>query len=468
MIAVTSYAGRNIALFGLGGSGMATAHALIGGGAKVTAFDDNPDSVAKAVVAGIETDDLRNCDFSKFDALVLAPGVPLTHPKPHWCVELARQAGVPIVGDIELFCRERQAVAPASTLIAITGTNGKSTTTALIAHVLQSAGRKVEMGGNIGRAVLDFDNLADDVIYVVEVSSYQIDLAPDLDAEIGILLNLSPDHLDRHGTMENYAAIKEKLVAGARAAIVGVDDDWCRQIAVRLDAVEPVTRISVHEKLDDGFYAVGRELFSAQSGVAEKIADLTGIGSLRGFHNAQNACVAWSACIAAGLKGTEIQAGFASFPGLVDRMEILGTVGGILIVNDSKGTNADATDMALGSFDHIFWIAGGLAKEGGIEPLRHHFGKVKKAYLIGEAAPVFAGTLGDAVEFEISNTLDKALDHALTDAGHWAEQNENGHPVILMSPACASFDQFPSYVVRGEQFRQMVGQTDGFTSRVQT
>ena len=463
MITVSTYADKNVALFGLGGSGLVTARALMAGGAKVSAFDDNPDTVAKAQKEGITTADLRQCNFQEFEVLVLAPGVPLTHPKPHWSVELAKAAGVPVVGDIDLFCRERQKIAPNSELIAITGTNGKSTTTALISHVLKSAGRKVEMGGNIGRAVLDFDALEDDTIFVVEVSSYQIDLAPGINASIGILLNLSPDHLDRHGDMENYAAIKERLVAKSSRAIVGVDDDYCRKIVSRLSQSDVlVTPISVHDELENGIFAVGQKLFEVKEGAKSLIADLTGIGSLRGFHNAQNACVAWKTCREVGLSSEEIQVGFESFPGLIDRMEELGKVGDVLIINDSKGTNADATDMALGSFEHIYWIAGGLAKEGGIEPLRQHFSKVEKAYLIGEAAPVFAGTLGEDVDYEISGTLDKALSHAIDDALRGKVKN----PVILMSPACASFDQFPSYAVRGEVFRELVGQIDGFISRV--
>ncbi|MCF6321606.1 MAG: UDP-N-acetylmuramoyl-L-alanine--D-glutamate ligase [Rhizobiaceae bacterium] len=465
MIPVTTFADQNVALFGLGGSGMIAARALMRGGARVSAYDDNVDSVEKAKSGGINTCDLRQCDFDKFDQLVLAPGVPLTHPNPHWSVELAEAANVPVIGDIELFCAQRREIAPQSTLIAITGTNGKSSTTALISHVLQSAGRKVEMGGNIGRAVLDFDELSNDTIYVVEVSSYQVDLAPGIDADIGILLNVSPDHLDRHGSMENYAAIKERLVQKSASAILGVDDEWCRAIAKRLDEASiPLTRVSVREQLEQGVYTGEGAIYYAQNGPGEKVADLTGIGPLRGFHNAQNACVAWRACRSAGLSNEEIQAGFENYPGLEDRMEELGNVGNILIVNDSKGTNADATNMALGSYERIYWIAGGLAKEGGIESLRPHFSKVAKAYLIGEAAPVFAGTLGADVEFEISGTLEKALCHAVADA----KKDNGSERVILMSPACASFDQFPSYAVRGERFRQLVQQIDGFSSRTKT
>ena len=445
---------------------MVSAHALQEGGANVFAFDDNPQRVAQAKSENIKTCDLRNCDFSRFDQFVLSPGVPLTHPKPHWSVALAKAAGVEIIGDIELFCRQRKLIAPKSTLIAITGTNGKSTTTALISHVLKNAGRKVEMGGNIGRAVLEFDLLGDDIIYVVEVSSYQIDLSPGLDAQIGILLNISPDHLDRHGSMENYVAVKHALVQQANSAIISIDDEFSVQIAGQLEiSSQLITQISVKQQLACGIYIKGRELYFAHmvdnERKVERVADLTNIGSLRGIHNAQNACVAWKACVDCGLSNGEIQAGFDSFPGLVDRMEELGSIGPVLIVNDSKGTNADASDMALGSFERIYWICGGLAKDGGIESLKGHFPKIAKAYLIGEAAPNFAATLGGDVEYEISQTLDKALKHAMADA----KSDKHQQPVILMSPACASFDQFSSYVARGEYFRQLVHQADGFISR---
>src|SRR3954452_21526950 len=233
MIPVTSLAGQTVALFGLGGSGVADALALRAGGAHVVACDDNPLKNAEAEANGIETADLRNADWSRFSSFVLSPGVPLTHPQPHWSVPLARGAGVEIIGDIELFCRERAKVAPNAPFIAITGTNGKSTTTALVSHILREAGLDVQMGGNIGTAILSLKPPARDRIHVIECSSFQIDLAPSLRPTIGVLLNVSPDHLDRHGTMENYAAIKERLVAGAEQAVVGVDDEFSSDIADR-------------------------------------------------------------------------------------------------------------------------------------------------------------------------------------------------------------------------------------------
>ncbi len=460
MIAATAFSGRRVCLFGLGGSGIATARALIEGGAQVLAFDDNPQSVANAQAEGIATGDLREADWSGFAAFVLSPGVPLTHPKPHWTVELARAAGVEVIGDIELFCRERMARAPDAPFIAITGTNGKSTTTALCAHILKAAGRDAQMGGNIGRAVMTLDPFAAGRHYVVECSSYQIDLAPSIDPTAGVLLNLTPDHLDRHGTMQHYAAIKERLVAGSDTAIVGVDDSWCAQIADRLErAGKDVIRISRRLPLTDGYFANGTDLMEAVHGRYSRIGFLEGIGSLRGQHNAQNALAAVVACLKVGLDLGEIQSGLESFPGLEHRMEQVGRKGHVLFVNDSKATNADAAAPALSSFPRIYWIAGGLPKEGGIEPLRGLFSRIAKAYLIGEAAPAFSATLGEAVPYEISGTLEAAIEHAARDA----EQDAGGEAVVLLSPACASFDQFKNFEVRGEAFRQAAHAIKGVT-----
>jgi len=453
MIPATTFHGRQVALFGLGGSGLATAHALIAGGAKVLAWDDNPESVAKARAEGIETGDLREADWRLIHTLLLAPGVPLTHPRPHWSVELAQAAGAEIIGDIELFVRERQAHAPEAPLVAITGTNGKSTTTALTAHVLENAGRDTQMGGNIGRAVMTLDPPAPGRHYVLECSSYQIDLAPTLDPTAGVLLNITPDHLDRHGTMDHYAAVKERLVAGSDTAIIGVDDDYCRAIADRLEkAGRKVVRISVAGTLEDGFFAEGAQLMRAVRGRAEPLFSLEGIGSLRGRHNAQNALAAAVACLSCGLSPAEIQAGFASFPGLAHRMEQVGRIGNVLFVNDSKATNADAAAPALSSFPRIYWIAGGLPKTGGIESLRPFFPRIAKAYLIGEAAPAFAATIGEATSYEISGSIDAAVEHAARDAA----DDPAGDVVVLLSPACASFDQFRNFEVRGEAFRDAV------------
>jgi UDP-N-acetylmuramoylalanine--D-glutamate ligase len=462
VIAVTSFAGKKIAVFGLGSSGLASASALLAGGADVIAFDDDAASVAKANAAGIPTADLRQIDWAKIAALVLAPGVPLTHPKPHWVVTLAQKAGVEVIGDIELFCRERARRAPGAPFVAITGTNGKSTTTALIAH-LAAAGMDAQLGGNIGTAILSLAPPAAGRVHVIECSSYQIDLAPSLNPSIGILINLSEDHLDRHGTMEHYAAVKERLVGGVPrdgTAIVGVDDEWCQNIAVRLaQSGKHVARISVRRKLSYGLFVEGERIMRAGAGGTQPIAELGGIGSLRGLHNAQNAACATAAALALGLEPQAIQAGLRSFPGLPHRMEEVGRRSKVLFVNDSKATNADSAAQALACFGDIFWIAGGKPKTGGIESLRGFFPRIRKAYLIGEAANEFAATLSNDVPHEIDGTLDKALAAATRDA----EASTAAEPIVLLSPACASFDQYRNFEVRGDAFRDLVRALPGVT-----
>jgi UDP-N-acetylmuramoylalanine--D-glutamate ligase len=456
VIAITTLAGKKVAVFGLGASGLASASALLAGGADVIAFDDDAASVAKASAGGIPTSDLHNADWSKLAALVLAPGVPLTHPSPHWVVQLAGKAAVQVIGDIELFCRERRHHAPQAPFVAVTGTNGKSTTSALIAHLAASASMDAQLGGNIGTAILSLEPPRPSRVHVIECSSYQIDLAPSLDPSVGILINLTEDHLDRHGTMANYAAVKERLVAGVPhegSAVIGVDDDWCRQIAGRLEqAGKQVKRISVRCKLSDGLYLDNNRIMRANSAEASPIAELGGIGSLRGLHNAQNAACATAAALALGIDPPAIQAGLRSFPGLPHRMEEVGRRRAVHFVNDSKATNADSAAQALACFADIFWIAGGRPKTGGIESLRSFFPRIRKAYLIGEAADQFAATLADTVPHEITGTLDKALAAAARDAA----ASSAAEPVVLLSPACASFDQYRNFEIRGDAFRALV------------
>src|SRR5437899_7688130 len=440
MIPVTSFAGKTVAVFGLGGSGLASCHALKAGGAEVIASDDSAEKLAEAAQAGFVTADLRKISWANFAALVLTPGAPLSHPSPHWTVMAAQQAGVEVIGDIELFCRERRRHAPDAPFVAITGTNGKSTTTALIAHLMRFAGYDSQMGGNIGTAILSLEPPRMGRVHVIEMSSYQIDLSPSLDPSVGILLNVSEDHIDRHGTIAHYAAVKERLVAGVQGggtAIVGVDDGFCRDIADRLDrGGKKVERISVKNPLASGIYFEHGTIVRASGGAKSEVAKLGGIGSLRGLHNAQNAACASAAALAMGINQDALQNGLRSFPGLAHRMEQVGRRANVLFVNDSKGTNADATAHALSSFSDIFWIAGGKPKAGGITGLTGFFPRIRKAYLIGEAAQEFSGTLG-SVAHEISQTLDVAVEHAARDA----EASGLTDAVVLLSPACASFDQ---------------------------
>lgn len=462
MIPVTSLTGQRVAVFGLGGSGRATVEALKAGGAQVSAWDDKHEAVENANAAGVDTIDLHDVDWRQFACLILAPGVPLTHPEPHWTVKRAQSAAIEVIGDIELFCRERRRHAPQAPFIAITGTNGKSTTTALIAHLLREARRDVQLGGNIGPAILSLEPPASGRYHVIECSSFQIDLTPGLNPSVGVLLNVTGDHLDRHGTIEAYAAIKQRLVANANIAVIAVDDNWCQAAADRLArAGKTVVRISARRPLADGVYVEDGGLYVAEDGAARLIARLDGIGSLRGVHNAENAAAAVAVGRAIGLSSDVLAAGLKTFPGLPHRMEEIGRRGRVLFINDSKATNADAAAKALASFDRIYWIAGGRAKEGGIAGLTDYFTRVSKAYLIGEAAAEFAATFGDAVPYDESQTLDVAVAAAAADADH----DTAAEPVVLLSPACASYDQFDNFERRGDAFRALVSALDGVEIR---
>ena len=458
MTPAASFFGRTVALFGLGGSGLSTARALLAGGAHVAAWDDGEPSRQRAAAQGLALEDLGSADWSRFSALILSPGVPLTHPAPHWTVQKAKAAGAEIIGDVELFCRERARLAPDAPFVAITGANGKSTTTALIAHILREAGYDVQMGGNIGTPILDLEPPARGRVHVIECSSFQIDLTPGLAAGVGVLLNVTPDHIDRHGTVEHYAAVKERLVAGADHVVIGVDDDHCRAMLRRLLAAgKPVTPISnsASDLLGCTHYAahgLHRAIaLGAGRGLVEPLASLVHAHALRGAHNGQNAAAAFSACEWLGVNHGAICAGFDSFPGLPHRMEEIVRLGPVLFINDSKATNADAAEKALLSFDDIFWIIGGKAKEGGIESLRPLFSRVRKAYLIGEASDDFARTLGGAVAHEHCITLDVAIERAARDA----RACDAPEPVVMLSPACASYDQFANFEVRGNAFRDL-------------
>ncbi|MDO9427708.1 MAG: UDP-N-acetylmuramoyl-L-alanine--D-glutamate ligase [Methylobacterium sp.] len=448
MTPVTTFAGRKVALFGLGGSGLVTLKALRAGGADVLAWDDSPESAARAREQGFTVSDLRDTDWSEFAALVLAPGVPLTHPAPHWTVDKARAAGIEIIGDIELFCRERARIAPGAPFVAITGTNGKSTTTALVAHILARAGRDVQMGGNIGTAILSLAPPSPDRIHVIELSSFQIDLTPSLDPSVGVLLNVTPDHLDRHGTLDLYAGIKARLIAGSDLAVVGIDDAPSRAIAESVTGA--LVRVHVGATSPEGGLAARDGAVFEADGA--RIADLDGIGTLRGAHNWQNAAVAIAVVRSLGLDAESILAGLRTFPGLPHRMEEVGRRGRALFVNDSKATNADSTEKALTAFHDIHWILGGKAKAGGIESLVPLFGRVAHAYLIGAASDAFAATLDGRVPYTRCGTLDIAT-CAAADA---AARSSASEPVVLLSPACASYDQFRSFEDRGDQFRARV------------
>lgn len=459
MIPVRDFEGRSVAVFGLGRTGIAAAKALAAGGANVLAWDDNADTRENAKKAGIELEDLGRRDWGDIAALVLSPGVPLTHPAPHRMVEFARTVGAEVIGDMELFARTINALSEADRpqIVGITGTNGKSTTTALIGHILKKAGREAHVGGNIGDAVLGLPAPRPGSVYVLELSSYQLDLVSSLKLDVSVFLNLTPDHIDRHGGMAGYLAAKKRIFLNQNAtgtAVIGVDDDYTRGVCSGLMSGGPMTVVPVSSgrALSKGMYALGGKIYDATNGHTETVADLAQAKALPGRHNAQNAAAAFAAVRALGVDARTAAQAMKSFPGLPHRAERVGERDGILFVNDSKATNADSAAQALGCWDTIYWIAGGQQKEGGIEPLRAFFPRIAKAYLIGEAQDAFARTLGNEVAYEKAGTLENALDLALRDASEGGRKN----PVILLSPACASFDQFKSYEHRGDVFRALV------------
>ncbi len=459
MIPVRSFEGRDVGMFGLARTGQASVRALKAGGANVYAWDDNDVQRAAAREAGAIDVRWQDWPWDKIAALVLSPGVPLTHPKPHDIVIRAKDKSVPVIGDFELFAREirpNRSLSGRAPVIAITGTNGKSTTTALIGHILKQCGFDAQIGGNIGKPILALDLPNPKTIYVAEVSTFQIDLAPGLTADTALLLNLSPDHIDRHGTMQNYAAVKERLMhQGAKdgQVLIGVDDNYSSSIFTKLSSnggPRP-TPISVGKVLGRGIFVVDGVLYDAQSGRAERVMELSTAKHLLGAHNWQNAAFAYAACKRYVKDTRALIAAIESFPGLAHRMEDLGRVGRVRFVNDSKATNAEAAERALVCFPDIFWIAGGRPKEGGIESLAPLFGRIRKAYLIGEAADAFATTLRD-VAHEKSGTLESAVAHAAADAA----RSQATEPVVLLSPACASYDQFKDFEARGDAFRALV------------
>ncbi|WP_429912271.1 UDP-N-acetylmuramoyl-L-alanine--D-glutamate ligase [Glycocaulis sp.] len=458
MIPVTAYKGRRVAVFGLGRTGINAARALLAGGAEVSAWDDSEAARENAIKAGLELDDLNRRDWGDMAVLVLSPGIPLTHPAPHRMVSLARAVGAPVIGDVELFA---QAIAdtPGVTVIGVTGTNGKSTTTALIGHILKSAGRDVRVGGNIGDAVLGLEPPRPGAIYVLELSSYQLDLIESLRCRVAVFLNLTPDHIDRHGDIDGYRLAKERIFANQRdgdTAIVGVDDEPSRSVCTRLKSRAGLNVIPVSSQrlVSFGVYALAGKLYdeTASGGGARTVMELHRAQALPGSHNAQNAAAAYAAVRALGVSISDAVAGIASFPGLPHRQERVGEAGSLLFINDSKATNAEAAAQALGCYHDIFWIAGGQAKSGGIESLHPYFRRVRKAYLIGQDAALLRKQLGGAVPHDMSGTLERALQNAAMDAA------ESGYrrPVVLLSPACASFDQFKSYEHRGDTFRALV------------
>lgn len=458
MIPVRGFEGRTVAVFGLARTGLAAARALIAGGAEVALWDEKPAARAAAEAEGLPVVDLSTADWSRFAAVMLSPGVPLTHPAPHWTVEKARAAGVEILGDIELFARTVNAAPEHKRpkIVAITGTNGKSTTTALIAHICAQAGRDVRIGGNIGYGVLGLEDMHGGAVYVLELSSYQLDLTSTLHPDVSVLLNISPDHLERHGGMEGYVAAKRRVLLNqgkGDTAVIGVDDPWGQQICTEITAANrrTIVPISASKAMSRGVYALDALLYDATGERAQEVADLKRARSLPGRHNWQNAAAAYAAAKGLGIPAAEAAQHLLTFPGLAHRMETVGTIGRIRFVNDSKATNADAARQAMSSYPRFFWIAGGQPKVGGIDSLTDLFGRIAKAYLVGEAAPAFCDVLKGKAAAVIAGTIETAVGQAYADAAASGQD-----AIVLLSPACASFDQFADFEQRGEAFRAAV------------
>ena len=443
MIPVPGFEGRRIAVFGLGRSGITAARALHAGGAIPILWDDGVSGRMQAEAEGFAVEDLSRADWSQFAALVLSPGAPLTHPKPHWTVDKAKAAGVEIIGDIELFARamDRTPGTVRPKVIAITGTNGKSTTTALIGWVLKQAGMTVHVGGNIGIGVLALPAPTPGAVYVIEVSSYQLDLTTAFAPDVAILTNISPDHLDRHGGMEGYIAAKARIFSHANLSLVGVDEEWGRRIAAGMADARTVSTNGAPADIS----ASDRRLTADG-----EMIDLSAARSLPGRHNAQNAAFAWAAARAVGVSHDDAVQGLMTFPGLAHRMEEVARLGKVRFINDSKATNADAARQALSSYERSFWIAGGRAKQGGIDDLEELFPRVVEAFLIGESAGPFAARLGDTPH-RISGDMASAVKAAAEAAAATGREE-----VVLLSPAAASFDQYPDFEARGEAFRAAV------------
>jgi UDP-N-acetylmuramoylalanine--D-glutamate ligase len=460
MIAAKAFANRTVAVFGLARTGLGAVRSLVAGGTSVIAWDDSSTARDLGGQEGAEIMPWREWPWERIAALVLSPGVPLTHPKPHGVVEHANSARVPVIGDVELFAREVRPnpdLPGRSPVIAITGTNGKSTTTALVGHILSQCGFDAQIGGNIGNSVLELSPPSAKTIYVLEMSSFQIDLAPGLVPDVALLSNLSPDHIDRHGSMENYAAIKARLIrqtAKDGQVAIGVDDDYSSAIFTQASAAGGAQAhpVSVGKILGRGIFVVDGVLYDALGGRAVKVMDMAAAIHLPGAHNWQNAALAYAAVRPFVSDSKAIADAIASFPGLAHRMEDVGHIGNIVFINDSKATNADATARALAVYPDIFWIVGGKAKDGGITSLASFFPRIRKAYLIGEAANQFARTLDGKALYEMSGTLDVAVASAATDAAVSAAEA----PVVLLSPACASYDQFKDFEQRGDAFRNLV------------
>ncbi|WP_207540041.1 UDP-N-acetylmuramoyl-L-alanine--D-glutamate ligase [Sabulicella rubraurantiaca] len=438
------FAGQRVAVVGLGKAGLPAARRLVEWGAEVTAWDDSEKAREEARRVGLRI--ANPAERFAFDVLLLSPGIAHRLPRPHKAAEAAQAAGAPILSEIEFLFRAVRHAGSRARFAGITGTNGKSTTTALLAHILESAGRKVAVGGNLGPPALGLPILSDDGIYVLEMSSYALERLDRTHFDVACLLNLTPDHLDRHGDMAGYRAAKARIFAHhgpGDVAVLGQGDvltaSFAEEIPSRVIPLGP-----------GGVWWEGRILRDT----AGPITDLTECSTLPGDHNAQNAAAACAMAMELGVPRDALAVGLRSYPGLTHRQEVVAERDGILFVNDSKATNADSTEKALASYGRVVWIAGGEGKEGGIAPLAPLFPRIAHALLIGRDGPEFAATLAShGVAHEVVGTLEAAVPRAMA----LAKRGD----VVLLSPAAASWDQFTGFDARGDRFRQLVREALG-------
>lgn len=450
MIVPPGIMGKTYVVLGLGKSGDANAAALQAGGARVLAWDDS--TTARAAAYNVSLTDPSTINWRTVTALVMSPGIPHTHPAPHPCAAAAKAAGVPIIGDIALLFQAQ----PHARYVGITGTNGKSTTTSLIGHILREAGVRVEVGGNLGTPMLSFAPLGADGVYVLELSSYQLELMPQNLLQVAVMLNITPDHLDRHGGMKGYIDAKRLIIrrAGPQTFICGLDDDPSRALAAQAVTMSNITLrgISQTSRKESAVYVEDTRLIDNCDGAARAILDLETLSNLAGPHNWQNSAAAYAATRALGLEPAAIIAGIRSFPGLAHRQQLVTMRGGVKFINDSKATNADAAGKALACYDNIYWIIGGRPKEGGLDGLESFMPRIRHAFLIGESSDAFAAWLNGKASYTHCGTLDKAV----TAAAAMAMAEGYAPAVVLLSPACASWDQFKNFEHRGDVFTELV------------
>ncbi|MEE8505998.1 MAG: UDP-N-acetylmuramoyl-L-alanine--D-glutamate ligase [Kiloniellales bacterium] len=453
MIDLGFFQGLPVAVLGLGVSGLAAARALMKSEAEVWAWDDNEDKRAVAAGEGIPLVDLYQCNWRELTSLIISPGIPHTHPKPHPVAAAAKEHGCEMIGDIELLARAQRN----ASYVGVTGTNGKSTTTALIGHIMELSGREIAVGGNLGPPALSLEPLDVGGIYVLEMSSYQLEITVSITFDVGVLLNVSPDHVERHGGLDGYVAAKRLIFqrqTKPRSAVVGIDDDLSRQIFDDLKATDDqiVIPISGAGRCLGGVFARDGMLYDDTEGNEVPTLDLREVPALPGVHNWQNAAAAYAACKAAGVDPPVIAACMRSYSGLAHRQELITVIDGITYINDSKASNADAAVKALACYDNIYWIAGGQAKETGLAGIDPHFPRIAHAFLIGDAEAAFAKVL----EGKVALTRCGDLATAVREARALARKEKKLGAVVLLSPACASFDQFANFEERGDAFRAAV------------